>query len=491
MVLWMDETPPRGKFNMAGASVRALLVIVLCAELIYLANISLDQRATSLRSAQYNRVLETASLARSRVEQGLSSTIYLAHGLVALIKSAPNLDSQQIQRALATLHNADPRVRNIGLAPDNVLSHVYPRTGNENAIGLRYAELPRQWPSVKRAMDTGKTVITGPVELVQGGSAVVSRTPVYMDDGRYWGVISIVIDLPGVMRDAGVSPLMDDVMLHIAGPADGHGDVGWMLGDGQLAPGKVVELPVQVGGGQWMLYAQPQHGWQQVEQSLLRWRVLFYGSAVALSLFIWLILDSRARARSLARRLQETNQRLAASNDALEYMSRYDALTNVANRRYFDDMLEHVLAQAARRKELVTLMMIDVDYFKAVNDTHGHAVGDQCLQRVAQMIVRSLQRGEDLVARFGGEEFVVLASGLDKTGAMALAERIRGAIAGTLVELSHDPHQPLRMTASIGVAQMRGDPSVQAKELCRRADAAMYAAKHAGRNCVRTFDAAG
>ncbi|MCS6912258.1 MAG: GGDEF domain-containing protein [Myxococcales bacterium] len=161
-----------------------------------------------------------------------------------------------------------------------------------------------------------------------------------------------------------------------------------------------------------------------------------------------------------------------------------DGLTRLFNKRYFMDRLRAEVRHAERQGRPLSLLLIDVDLFKRINDEFGHLVGDRALQAVAATL-RSTTRREDLVARCGGEEFAVLGRGLPLVAAERLAERIRRSVAAM---------RPVAMgqqalTVSIGVAELDralpADPATSARQLLGAADRALYQAKAAGRNCVR------
>ncbi len=159
-----------------------------------------------------------------------------------------------------------------------------------------------------------------------------------------------------------------------------------------------------------------------------------------------------------------------------------DGLTRVYNRKFFDDRLETEFSFALRQKSPLSVLILDIDHFKKVNDLYGHPAGDEVLRRVARAIW-DVVREEDVVARYGGEEFVVIARGILPTQAAILGERIRYMI--ELLEIKDPQHGVLKVTVSIGVVTMTGDnpfPSVAA--LLKEADNRLYRAKHAGRNQV-------
>jgi diguanylate cyclase (GGDEF)-like protein len=174
------------------------------------------------------------------------------------------------------------------------------------------------------------------------------------------------------------------------------------------------------------------------------------------------------------------------SNEMLKYIGLTDSLTGVYNRRYIDRRLLEEIARARRQLYPISFMYIDIDHFKRVNDTVGHGGGDEVLREVAGRIKNEL-RTSDALARFGGEEFVVLLIDANLESAAFVAERIRASVAGTMIMLS--PELQLSVTVSIGVACLEvgtaeGEPEAIARALIERADSLLYHAKEHGRNRV-------
>ncbi|MFA9215726.1 MAG: DUF484 family protein [Sphingomonadaceae bacterium] len=174
------------------------------------------------------------------------------------------------------------------------------------------------------------------------------------------------------------------------------------------------------------------------------------------------------------------------SNEMLKYIGLTDSLTGVYNRRYIDRRLLEEIARARRQGYPISVMYIDIDHFKRVNDTVGHGGGDEVLREVAGRIKTEL-RLSDALARFGGEEFVVLLIDANLDSAAFVAERIRASVAASMITLS--PSLQLSVTVSIGVACLdhatqEGEGEVVMRELIAKADHALYAAKEGGRNRV-------
>jgi two-component system, cell cycle response regulator len=166
--------------------------------------------------------------------------------------------------------------------------------------------------------------------------------------------------------------------------------------------------------------------------------------------------------------------------DSMYRMANYDAVTGINNKHVFDNRLEQEFAYARRNHLPLSLLMIDVDFFKKVNDTYGHMAGDYVLQGVAKRISNTV-RDEDILARYGGEEFTVINRGTDMAGAMLLAERIRKTIDA---EPFIFEKQSIKVTISIGVSSLLNDNFDTPQELVAHADAGLYKSKEGGRNRV-------
>ncbi len=181
--------------------------------------------------------------------------------------------------------------------------------------------------------------------------------------------------------------------------------------------------------------------------------------------------------------LEEKNAELEEANEALEKLSITDGLTGLYNHRYFQGEFEREMKRASRSNDSLSLILIDIDDFKLLNDSYGHAAGDVALATVARTM-KKMTRGSDLLARYGGEEFALLSFGNSLVGASGTAEKIRQAVAEIDVRIK-DQSDSLRVTVSIGVAEFDGDPK-SFKSFFNDADRALYRAKAAGKNCVMT-----
>ncbi|MDF2077631.1 GGDEF domain-containing protein [Ectopseudomonas mendocina] len=186
--------------------------------------------------------------------------------------------------------------------------------------------------------------------------------------------------------------------------------------------------------------------------------------------------------RELEQRVAVRTEELQVLNSRLEMLSLTDALTGIANRRHFDEVLAKECKRALRVGEPLALAVLDVDWFKTYNDHYGHPAGDSCLQQIAHTLAATISRSTDLVARYGGEEFVFLAPSTGLAGAQSMAEKLVRAVEA--LALPHERSPLGYVTISVGIALMPRDADSPAQALLQRADAALYRAKSQGRNRV-------
>ena len=185
----------------------------------------------------------------------------------------------------------------------------------------------------------------------------------------------------------------------------------------------------------------------------------------------------------LNRQLQQQKQQLEKANQALQYLASYDSLTEVRNRRFFNDYMDTEWQRLAREEAPLSLIMCDIDYFKLYNDTYGHQAGDECLRQVAQVLSGSVKRSADLVARYGGEEFAIVLPNTDIEGAACVAETIGQQVRGLRIVHAKSAVSEY-VTLSLGVACCIPAPMSQPGALIAIADESLYRAKKAGRDRV-------
>ncbi len=199
----------------------------------------------------------------------------------------------------------------------------------------------------------------------------------------------------------------------------------------------------------------------------------------------FVVLNAKIRAmhrlETMRAKLLHMSGELSAANRELELLSHQDSLTRIANRRHFDSYLSQELNRAQRQQSDLSLILIDIDHFKRFNDRYGHLVGDGCLRKVASALAAGCRRPTDLAARYGGEEFAIILPETSLTGAVAISDSLRGALAELAVPHADSDVSDV-VTMSQGIVSIIPDSKTTTEDLVRRADLALYEAKSKGRD---------
>lgn len=416
------------------------------------------------RRAEAEKTLVQAQIStvRARLESELNTSLSLSLGLSSFILGRPDFSDfseEDFQQVAAALVRIRPGIRSVALAPDNVIRHVYPLAGNEKALGLHYLDNAAQRDAVLRLMRELRPVIAGPVELVQGGMGIINRIPVAFTrpDGstRYWGLASVAVDPQPIFAQAGLLNRADPSLEFALRGKDGLGAKGAVfLGRGALFDDpRAVLMDVVIPGGTWQLAARPNHA-NRYRDGGGQAALLHLLALIVAGLFGFMVHSTLAAHRSM------------------HIMALQDSLTGLANRRQFNLRGAHLFALAKRSGRHLTLLNMDLNDFKMINDTYGHSMGDKLLVHVASQLRRCF-RESDLVARVGGDEFLALLPDTRHGPQMeALLQRIRLAVSEPL----EHAETVLRAQICIGVVTC-SDSTRTLDELMRMADEAMYRAK--------------
>lgn len=429
----------------------SLLCVALFGVLVVLTEKIVQREAEWLHESLRTRVLADASILRARIEGELNSMLCLASGLGDYVSAYPTLEADRVEIVLAQVYRHGHYLRNIGLAPGNVIRFIYPLQGNERVIGSRYEDLPSQWAAVKRAIETRNTVLTGPVDLVEGGHGLISRTPVFLPNGLYWGIISLVVDADSFFTAVEREQNERGLDWALRGTAGLTGARGTIFGDAQLFERESVRLPIRIPGGAWEMAATPAEGWRIDEEQLFRLRLGAFLLSLLVTLLIHLALEERIHIR---------------------YLALHDALTGLPNRRLLNDRLERAIAQARRNRLTFAVLYVDLDGFKPINDRYGHKAGDRALTVVARRLQRHLRRN-DTVARVGGDEFVLL---LPDVGSQAKAQVVVEKVTDLIAQPIQHGDQMIHIDASVGVS-LYPHHGETPDALIDHADAAMFSEK--------------
>src|SRR5262245_16115341 len=342
---------------------------VLAAAVVLLAVLAVDrieqQRFDRIREA---RVLRSLSNARARLEAELNQGLFLTRGLKAYVSTHPNItlpEFNHLASVLLSQHGASG-IRSIQLAKDTVVSHVYPVKGNKEAIGLDLLNVSEQSEAVQRALDSKATVVAGPVKLVQGGTAFIGRTPIYLtpsggppNSGAYWGLTMILIDDAVIFSEAGISKDTDGLQYALRG-RDGLAAKGEIFfGDPKVFDSHPMVLDIEIPGGTWQLAAVPLPGVLSASPNL--WLLRLGGGLLALTtgaLAFFATLHNRRRAQE---KLRETSRQAEAKFEALADNAQ-DAIVSVDSRGnviYFNKAAQRAFGYQASEvlEKPLTLLM--------------------------------------------------------------------------------------------------------------------------------------
>ncbi|MCG8471836.1 MAG: sensor domain-containing diguanylate cyclase [Desulfobacterales bacterium] len=338
-------------------------------------------------SARKEEILKEAGRVRTLLESEINTTLNLTLGLVIYVASKPDLENIEFQTVARRLMEGTRHIRNMALARDNVISHVYPLKGNEAALGLRFMDNEAQRNAVLKAIETRRTVVAGPVNLVQGGQGFISRSPIFLGEkgGSYWGIASMVTDVDSLYAASG---LMDGGMIRYAlRGKDGLGEEGELFyGESDTFSSQwSVVLPVTLPNGSWVLAAAPQKGVLDFPN-----HSLFRAGGFLVSFFMGCMLLG-----------------LLNSMKRIRYLAHHDPLTDLPNIRYLEGYMKQLISSSLYRDLPFAILYLDLESFKPVNESFGHKTGDEILARVARR-VKDMSPALSLVCRMAGEVFIVV-----------------------------------------------------------------------------------
>lgn len=412
---------------------------------------------------------------RANLEAELRSAFSETSGIAQLLSADGRISTAHFHGMARQALVSVPYIRHISLAPTDVVADVYPLAGNQGVLALDYRRLPDQYPLLLRAREREQAVLAGPVQLVQGGRALIYRQPVFLNGHRgvrlYWGSVSIVADTDRLLREAGLDqdPVFD---LALRG-GDGLGSAGAVIwGDPQLFNQPSVTLNVDVPGGTWQLAATPRGGWPSMT---LFASPLFIFALTCTGLFSLFV----AQLNRSNRLVNQRNDELGHSQAQLQRLAHFDAVTGLPNRVLFHQELLQVMADP---QQPLAVLVLDIDGFKQVNDSLGHLLGDLLLEQAAQRFSQALG-ANDRLCRLGGDEFAFILR----------CDNLADPLVARVQALLHNLQAPFALngnaalvTGSIGIA-LYPQHGHTGEMLMRHADTAMYVAKESGRNAWRYY----
>lgn len=405
-----------------------------------------------------SEIVNYGSALRTSVDRELNAQLYISWGLSSYISVYHDqLDRAKLQAMLADLYSRSRHVRNLGIAIGYRIEYIYPMATNEKALGMDYRDLPQQWPQVKLAIDSRKGVLAGPLNLMQGGSGLVYRYPIYID-GQYWGLLSTVIDTDSFLHEAFKESTDEDYEFAVrVKQKDG---APAFYGDSALfRDPRAYRMFSSVPNGEWEWAIK-----RKTTPDTPIPMMMIMGFALSLLLASVVFHFQRERTQLTAHALQ-------------------DSLTGLANRRLLQDRLQQAHAQARRFGRSMAILYIDIDHFKSLNDNYGHDFGDALLKAFAQRLADCI-RNVDTLSRIGGDEFVIVLEEINQAQDVhRIAQNIQQAFVPPLEVFDIN----VQVSLSLGAAIYSPELKISADMLRKQADMALYEAKGAGRNTYRIY----
>lgn len=456
--------------------VAVVLVLVLGGAGFMLVD-TVERRSSEKQAAI--ETLEHLSGVRYALDNAVNSIMLVAEGLALNYKIHGFVVDDDVETYALSLMSRDRKLQSIGISDRWVVRHVFPRAGNEKAIGLNYLESPTQRDATVRAVRNRRAIFAGPVTLVQGGEAFIGRIPLFAgaDDLEFQGIVGLVVNTKQLLEDA--------KLLHPSGMVDvairGHDGLGAdgrvFAGDPKVFDQNPIIQNITIPGGSWQIAGVPSAAYLD-DLEMAGW--------LARGLSIFVIILMAVTAYFIARYINQQHRTIDYQNrtqDQIQHLSTHDDLTGLANRALLTEDLHLSIAGAKRDHSSLAVLFLDIDNFMDVNDSLGHQWGDRLLVQVAERL-REVTPEAGLVARLGGDEFAVILDPIKHPEEAAeVAQRLIAAFAPAFI-LSD---KSVDVSVSIGITLYPGDGQ-NSDDLLRNADLAMYNAKESAGSRFSFFE---
>ncbi|ASA58275.1 sensor domain-containing diguanylate cyclase [Vibrio gazogenes] len=423
----------------------------------------ITERFVDKQSREVKEIIQhELALVRYSIEASIFRDTYLADSFASVVALNPQFAMKNWKFVSEQFLAKADLVRNIGLAPNDIISHVYPLKGNERAVGLDFRTVPKQYKTVQAARETQKVFIAGPLELVQGGTALIARYPIFTDvpyNTHYWGGLSVVINYDKLIALSNLHQLKDVDVALVAN--NDNGTTSKLIeGDEAVLKDFDISYPISLPNMTWILFAKYKN-FHEIE-SVRTFKNLFYtlgGMTFSVGYFLILFLINNYF------RVHE--------------LSLHDELTRLPNRRYLFNEFERIKLKSGSMIEL-TVLNIDLNRFKQINDSLGHEAGDEVLKYTASSLIKCL-RSSDFISRIGGDEFVVI---LQRTTKPEYIEQIIHKIHMFFVSNPlHWRGHEIPISLSVGYYHFQGQSvDLVINDILSEADKSMYRDKLSRKN---------
>ncbi len=432
---------------------------------------------TYQRLAEKEQVLLMSQIIASEganIERRLSRSLSSTYILASLVRKNGG-ELNDFEYYAADIISSLGGISNLQLAPNGIINEIYPLIGQEKALGHNILKDDARKNVAKQAIKTGKLTLAGPFQLLQGGTAVIGRNPIFLPNGEgkeeFWGFASALVYLEDLLASTDLELLKEQgYSYQISRVSQVTGEREVFSGQKEALENFVAHI-ITVPNAKWelLLGRKPSSPAYFVP-------LLFIFSAVIALLLGYLTYI-------LVRQPVVLSELVKKRTEELEKLAFYDPLTGLCNRRLFNDYVGKMIDHTARSDNRLALLYLDIDDFKRINDSMGHDAGDELLKAVAGKLQSTL-RTSNIIARLGGDEFCLLVSNWRTIEILKIvAERTLSAFS----EPFSVQDRKVFITPSIGIT-IAGQDGDNVGDLLKHADMAMYAAKNSGKNDYRFFN---
>lgn len=391
---------------------------------------------------------------KSNLESIIYSKVILTKGYLAYLKTNPNISQNDTSKYLKNLIDPNDRLlRNLTILKDTTITFAYPFEGNSTIIGKNLADVPEQKESVLKVKSTLKPSFSGPINLLQGGTGFIARLPITLEDGTYWGQVSVVINGEELLKQSGLMETESDLNVSIFNNIDYPSRP--FLGDVSIMDKQPLVFDMSLQDIDWKIAVVPESGWDNLSSSFYFWIATTFLISVFVGVIVFLLIYTKARLK----------------NQAI-----YDALTKVYNRTYMYEYAIPNMPKNLKTNESVALLLIDLNDFKMINDVYGHKAGDEALKTTASRL-SSVCKSSDAVIRLGGDEFLIIL----KTNDIMEIEKIQSEIHHLISKGFNYENKQLNLSLSVGYSIYPTD-GTNIESLIQLADNKMYEEKRLFKN---------